>query len=628
MSKLRSSKERSYFRFPVSLLSMVDGADQRPDLDPDSDGRRLGLYIIAYTLVEKGKAQMRRLGEEYLATFGESEFSADAHGRGFAVLAGDWLAYHRPETLPEGIDITTGQGAAQIDGAVLIALAPGRDFAAANAPKPRPDTVTDGGRLGGLGIKAGPLPDMRELRAAYWDAAAHVEAVAEVTGGRSMEATVRADFVRELAAGRRPLREFRILAAITAKLGGPNPYEQTTDEHLALLASGFHSRDAFASACRAAEDSAARELAFRESDEFKAWPEADRLAALSSVEEGSLFESPRILFTDEQVRYTRRKLCSPRGVFVSYLYNRRRLYLAHPARLTKYAQEPGEGPELTLARLVEAKYARADERKHATYAAAAIAKAEREAAAAVRERDLAARLAQIADAAGAGPLSEGRPALVRQSPASRPGRVPPYIETPSENQQHEKQQQQNPSRTAADGAAARVRGILTKGTAGDRGPATAAPLPALAESLFGAPAILTGASPRQNSQRNEVRETDPTPEPTPPGGGRPVPVPVSEAATPVPITQAYRTGDEGAPPPLEPTRPAAPPPGALVAAEAFRRALERGDDTANLLGIGGPFHSVETADGRTWYVERDPGEVAAERARMAAERHRSAGTGA
>lgn len=625
MAKLRPDGERSYFRFPISLLSLVSGADLRPDSDPDSDGRRLGLCIIAHTLFEKGRAQLLRLGEEYIEHSGQAEATAERYGTDFGFMAADWLQQHKPGTLPEELMVDVWQRMTRDRAAV--ALAPGRNFADANSPNPLPDNVSEGGRLGGLGIKAGPLPDFHVLQSTYWDAGAHVETVAEITGGRSMDATVRADFVRELAAGRMPLREFRILAAITAKLSGDRPFTQTTDDHLAVLASGYRSHDAFEAWCADFDQTEARELAFRESDEFKAWPEEERIAALASAAEFDAVPRPRILFTVNQVAYTRKQLCAPRGVFVGYLYNRRRLYLAHPARLAKHAREKGDDPALTLARLVEEQYGRGDERKHAAHAAAAIAKAERAAAAVARDRDLAEHLRRIAASAGAPPSSVESPRTSRESPGS----VPPYTEAPSDKQQQEKQQQHKHQRTADGDAAARARGESRKRMTEDREPVAQAPL-SPSPAVPSTPEPNPSASAALTFEGYDDGEADPTPEPDPPGVGIPAAVPVPEAAVPVPITNAFRPQEGAAraahgvaePPTANPEHP---PAGALWSAEAFARWQASGDP-GPVYGPGGMFKQIVTASGRACYAERPKWEVSVERAQIeAAEWRRDSSTG-
>lgn len=446
----RPEQERSYFRFPISLLSLVDGVDKRPDSSEDSDGRRLGHCIIAHTLIEKGKAQLIRLGEEFEEEMGSGEYTAGEYGRSFASQAAEWLEYHRPGTLPAGLDHEWQTISAE-DAAICISLAPGPDFTNASSRRPLPDSISEGGRLGGLGINAGPLPSALNLRSAYWDASHHVTECALVEGGRAMDANVRADFVRDLTAGRMSLRDFRVLAAVTAKLGGTggDPFVQVTESHLSLLASGYTSQAALEATVAAFEEGERREKEFIESSEFMSWPEQERLDALAT----SLAYStppPSVLMTNSQIGYTLAKLCAPRGIFVDYLYNRRRHYVAHPKRLAKYAREAGEDPALTLARLVEEKHGRGDERRHARKAAAQIAKAERAALEMARDRDLAERLHRIEAGHEVSPSSAG---VREQSGQSLQG-VSPYIETPSEKQHAQNRSQRSGPHTAAGGAAA------------------------------------------------------------------------------------------------------------------------------------------------------------------------------
>lgn len=171
-------------------------------------------------------------------------------------------------------------------------------------------------------------------------------------------------------------------------------------------------------------------------------------------------------------------------------------------------------------------------------------------------------------------------------------------------------------------------GTGTMKRAEDRGPSTAAPLPGTAAALFGAPAILPNVSPGQSSQRKGVTEADLPPEPDPPRGGSPLPVPTFEADAPTPIHAAHRPLEGGAPAAAltVETRPEQPPAGALDSTAAFRRQMELGDP-GPLYGLGGMFEQIVTADFRGWYVERDRGEVSAERARLAAGKAPSASTG-
>lgn len=130
------------------------------------------------------------------------------------------------------------------------------------------------------------------------------------------------------------------------------------------------------------------------------------------------------------------------------------------------------------------------------------------------------------------------------------------------------------------------------------------------------PPVYTVRRPDPPTPHSEERAgPDVTPDP-PDGGGTPAPVPsrepTPEDAAPPKMYRAPRPEDQVVPTP-EPRRPTSPPDGALDAAEAFRQA--QGDE--RLLGEGGLYDQVVTADGRAWYVARDRADVEAERRRLA-----------
>ena len=310
MPKLKP--ERSYFRFPISLLDAARANTLAPlgNSDPEA-GRIVARYVIAHTLATKGGAQVEKVGAEYAADHGPSDYEPEVWGRSIAGIAGDWLLDHKPGTLPDGWEeayrksMENGFVPSPFEAAVALALAPGRNFSDRGG-----ESVSDGGRFGGLGIKAGPLPNLGQLHSDYMNAAAHVGAAESITGRRSMNADVRADFVRDLAAGRMTLRRFRVLAAITAKLGEHDyTLVPVTDEHLTLLASGFSSQEAF-EATRA-HDEAEEELrrADAESEESRRLIESDPDAYGYILEPLPIAE---LALSETQTRYNPAEALCPR----------------------------------------------------------------------------------------------------------------------------------------------------------------------------------------------------------------------------------------------------------------------------------------------------------------------------